>query len=286
MERFINPYNDYGFKKLFGTKENKDLLISFLNALLEGKENTITDVNYTDLEELDSIAGRRVSYFDIECHTSEGACFIVELQNNKTDCFADKTENYFNLKDCHQLPKELTWDKQINNVYLFCIVSTNPYTKRHKQNTCYNESQLTDVVNDHILYKKLTFVYLDLSKLEATKIALNTLLDKWIYALYCLAYTDESPKELMEEEIFKKLFEAAWLANLNDAQELAYDQAQMAMWDEYAVLESAWREGYVQGLMLLVAKALIKKDFDLTTIMKITGLSEDEIQKLTNSLPN
>ena len=86
----------------------------------------------------------------------------------------------------------------------------------------------------------------------------------------------------MEEEIFKKLFEAAWLANLNDAQELAYDQAQMAMWDEYAELESAWREGYVQGLMLLVAKALIKKDFDLTTIMKITGLSEDEIQKLTN----
>lgn len=143
MERFINPYNDYGFKKLFGTKENKDLLISFLNALLEG-------------------------------------------------------------------------------IYLFCIVSTNPYTKRHKQNTCYNESQLTE------------------------------------------------------------LFEAAWLANLNDAQELAYDQAQMAMWDEYAVLESAWREGYVQGLMLLVAKALIKKDFDLTTIMKITGLSEDEIQKLTN----
>lgn len=112
----MNPYTDYGFKKLFGTKENKDFLISFLNALLEGKENTITDVNYTDLEELDSIAGRRVSYFDI-----------------------------------------ITWDKQINNVYLFCIVSTNPYTKRHKQNTCYNESQLTDVVNDHILYKKLTY---------------------------------------------------------------------------------------------------------------------------------
>ena len=86
----------------------------------------------------------------------------------------------------------------------------------------------------------------------------------------------------MEEEIFKKLFEAAWLANFNNAQELAYDQAQMAMWDEYAVLESAWREGYVQGLMLHVAEALIKKDFDLTTIMKITGLSEDEIQKLAH----
>ena len=77
----------------------------------------------------------------------------MELQNNKTDCFADQIENYFSLKDCNQLPKELSWDKQINNVYLFCIVSTNPYTNRHKQNTCYNESQLTDVVNNHILYK-------------------------------------------------------------------------------------------------------------------------------------
>ena len=282
MERFINPYNDYGFKKLFGTKENKDLLISFLNALLEGKESTITDVTYVHLKKLDSIAGRRASYFDIECHTSEGDCFIVELQNNKTDCFLDKIENYVNLKDCYRFPKETTWDQQINNAYLFCIVGTNPYTRKYEQSTCYDEAQLIDVVNNHILYKKLTFIYLDLSKLETTKTALNTWLDKWIYALYCLAYTDERPKEIMEEGIFNKLFEAAWLANFNEAQELAYNQAKMAMWDEYAVLETAWRKGYVKGLMETVAKALKHKDFDIAAIAEITGLSKDEINKLTD----
>ena len=51
-ERYINPYTDFGFKKLFGTEMNKDLLISFLNALLNGSEKEIEDVQYLNSENL------------------------------------------------------------------------------------------------------------------------------------------------------------------------------------------------------------------------------------------
>ncbi len=51
-ERYINPYTDFGFKKLFGTEMNKDLLISFLNALFSGDSKEIEDVQYLNGENL------------------------------------------------------------------------------------------------------------------------------------------------------------------------------------------------------------------------------------------
>lgn len=48
-ERYVNFYTDFAFKKLFGTEANKELLISFLNALLHGKEE-IRDLTYLNTE--------------------------------------------------------------------------------------------------------------------------------------------------------------------------------------------------------------------------------------------
>ena len=51
IDRCVNFYTDFAFKKLFGTEMNKDLLISFLNALLQGRE-VVLDVNYLNTEHL------------------------------------------------------------------------------------------------------------------------------------------------------------------------------------------------------------------------------------------
>ena len=50
-DKYINPYTDFGFKKLFGTDINKELLISFLNAVFNG-EQIITDLQYRNNEHL------------------------------------------------------------------------------------------------------------------------------------------------------------------------------------------------------------------------------------------
>ena len=79
-ERYINPYTDFGFKKLFGTEMNKDLLISFLNALLSGSEKEIEDVQYLNGENLGDGYGDRRSIFDVYCMAKNGSRFIVEMQ--------------------------------------------------------------------------------------------------------------------------------------------------------------------------------------------------------------
>ena len=63
-DRYINPYTDFGFKKLFGSAINKELLISFLNALLEGKEE-IKDVTYLNVEQLGCQEMDRKAVFDV-----------------------------------------------------------------------------------------------------------------------------------------------------------------------------------------------------------------------------
>ena len=74
QERYINPYTDFGFKKLFGTELNKELLISFLNALLQGKQ-TVKNVTYLNTEHLGTQEIDRRAVFDVYCEGENGEKF-------------------------------------------------------------------------------------------------------------------------------------------------------------------------------------------------------------------
>ena len=73
-ERYINPYTDFGFKKLFGTELNKELLMSFLNALFDGKQ-VVTDIHYLNGEHLGAHVGERRAIFDVYCENEQGETF-------------------------------------------------------------------------------------------------------------------------------------------------------------------------------------------------------------------
>ena len=81
-DRYINLFTDFGFKKLFGEEPNKDLLISFLNSLLEGKE-LIADLTYLKSERLGKNEGERKAVYDLYCSNEKGEKFIVEIQRVK-----------------------------------------------------------------------------------------------------------------------------------------------------------------------------------------------------------
>ena len=86
QERFVNPHTDFGFKKLFGTELNKELLISFLNALLPEREQ-IMDVTYLNTEHLSDQPVERRAVFDVYCTNEKGECFLVEMQRGEQQFF-------------------------------------------------------------------------------------------------------------------------------------------------------------------------------------------------------
>ncbi|MDR1005226.1 MAG: Rpn family recombination-promoting nuclease/putative transposase, partial [Prevotellaceae bacterium] len=68
MSKFINPFTDFGFKLIFGQELTKDLLIDFLNDLLDG-ERVITDISFLNTEQLPRIPEERGTVYDVYCQT-------------------------------------------------------------------------------------------------------------------------------------------------------------------------------------------------------------------------
>ena len=272
----MNPYTDYGFKKLFGTEENKELLISFLNAIIFDKEGVITSLTYKNIEQLGDNKDRRNCYFDVYCETQDGSDFIVEMQNARKTYFKDRSLFYAAKPIRDQAEKGEEWDFRLNNVYMVGVMNFRFPNNEYPEDSYCHVIQLMDVVDQHVFYDKLTLIYLEMPKLKNMTPSTQSFRDLWLYALQNLCYTDDYP-EVLQNGIFEKLYDAAAMANLNDAQLLAYERSQKAMWDRYSERETAREEERDK-----IAAKMKAIGIDAATIMKITGLSEEEIKKLAD----
>ncbi|WP_275575162.1 Rpn family recombination-promoting nuclease/putative transposase [Methylocucumis oryzae] len=99
-KKYLNPYTDFGFKKLFGEEASKELLIDFLNQLLP-KHHQIAGLSFKNPERLANTAKQRKAIFDIYCQTAKGERFIVEMQKAKVKYFKDRALFYstFPIRD-------------------------------------------------------------------------------------------------------------------------------------------------------------------------------------------
>lgn len=318
-DRFINPYTDYGFKKLFGVEQNADLLISFLNALISNDGDPITSITYKNVEHVGEINTMRSSYFDVFCQTQSGADFIVEMQNGKQIYFKDRSLYYAtipiqeqgkrgkakaeaenkamekklarlgrSLKTEEKKPKK-GWDYHLKDVYLVAILDFVFPGNEYPEDEYYHIIKLMDVKDKHVFYDKLTLIYLEMPKIEDMEIKLDTMRDRWMYALYSLCYTDQQPPEL-QEEVFQKLFREAEIARFNETQHLSYRESLRDLWDSYSTWECANQEGLEEGLdkgrkaqALETADKLKALGMDVETILQVTGLTKEEIAMNTKT---
>ena len=108
-ERYISLLTDFGFKRIFGTAMNKDLLICFLNSLFNGKQ-VVKDVSYLNPEHVGDVYTDRRAIFDVYCEGENGEKFIVEMQNAYQTYFKDRALFYSTFPIREQAPKELMED--------------------------------------------------------------------------------------------------------------------------------------------------------------------------------
>jgi predicted transposase/invertase (TIGR01784 family) len=245
-ERYINPYTDFGFKKLFGTEMNKDLLISFLNALFGGDRSEITDVQYLNGENLGDGYGDRRSIFDVYCMTADGSRFIVEMQKAEQTYFKDRSVYYSTTPIRQQAPKG-KWDYRLEEVYTIGILNFEFPGDEYPADSYRHEIKLKDVEDNHVFYDKLTFVYLEMPKFNKREDELETMFDKWMFVLRNLYRLLERPQAL-QGRVFKKLFEQAEIAQYSDAERRMYEASQKEYWDYTSTLETAENKGIAKGL--------------------------------------
>ncbi|MDY5665847.1 MAG: PD-(D/E)XK nuclease family transposase, partial [Alloprevotella sp.] len=120
--RYISLLTDFGFKRIFGSDINKDLLIDFLNSLFNG-EQVVKNVTYLNSEHVGDVYAERKAIFDVYCENEHGEKFIVEMQNAYQTYFKDRSLYYATFPIREQAPKGDNWNFKLQHVYVVALLN-------------------------------------------------------------------------------------------------------------------------------------------------------------------
>jgi predicted transposase/invertase (TIGR01784 family) len=270
MAKYINPYTDFGFKKLFGEEGNKDLLIDFLNQLLP-KHHQIKDLNFRNPENLADLSVERKAIFDIHCESLSGERFIVEMQKAKIKHFKDRSLFYitFPIRD-QALQGE--WNFKLEPIYFVAILDFE-YDEAEEKRKFRRDVALKDQ-DGEVFFDKLHFKFLQMPLFKMQEYELVTRFDKWCYFLKNLENFDHIPN-ILNEPIFQKAFGTAELAGLSAEQRAIYEENLIQYWGMKSALETAVEEREIE-----IVKNLITLGSDSSFISKATGLTLEQVEKI------
>ncbi len=241
-DTYVNLFTDFGFKKIFGEEPRKELLISLLNTLLPQKHQ-IAALQYAKQEYQGDTALDRKAIFDLNCTSSSGERFIVELQKAKQNFFKDRSIYYATVPIQEQAQRG-EWDYKLAAVYTVGILDF-VFDEDHGSTEVVHTVQLK---NQHhqVFYDKLTFIYLTLPNFRKTLEELESLQDQWFYVFRHLHELTELPAKL-QARIFQRLFEAAQIAQFNPVERQAYEDSLKYYRDLKNVVDTARAEGREEG---------------------------------------
>ncbi|MBK8808389.1 MAG: PD-(D/E)XK nuclease family transposase [Bacteroidales bacterium] len=280
-EKYINPFTDYGFKKLFGEEINKDLLVDFLNELLKEEQGQIKNLTYLKTEQLGVTDIDRKAIFDLYCENEKGEKFIVELQKSKQNFFKDRTL-YYSTFPIREQAKRADWDYELKAVYTIAILDFIFDSDKNETEKFRYDVKLIETETHKVFYDKLTFIYLEMPKFTKTVEELKTRFDKWLFVIKNLNKLDRVPDKL-KEQIFEKVFETAEIARFTPEQVRSYEDSLKYYRDLKNSLDTAKEEGIIEGIekgIEQVAKEMLKSKESIEKIIQFTGLTKEQIGRL------
>ena len=256
IDKYINPHTDFGFKRLFGSEFNKELLISFLNAMFHGEQN-VQNVTYLNSEQLGDRVDARRAIFDVYCENDKGEKFIVEMQNVYQEFFKDRTIYYSTFPIREQAQRGGDWDFHLNPVYTIGLLNFNFADGLENAKRWHHEVKLMEVDTHEVFYDKLTYIYVEIPKFDKKETELVTMYDKWMYVLKNLSKLMQRPAAL-QERVFTRLFEQAEIAKFNKQDQKLYEDSMNAYRDIVNAIRTAEKKKYAEGEAEGLAKGLAK----------------------------
>ena len=243
MGKFINPFTDVGFKRIFGQEINKDLLIDFLNALLEG-ERQVKNITFLDKEQLPVFEDDRKLIYDVYCTDENDEQFIVEMQNQSHLNFRSRTVYYLSQAVARQGEKGSKWMYDLKAVYgVFFLNFPMPGTKAHKLRT---DIVLSDRDTHELFSDKMRYIFIELPSFAKEEDECVNDFERWIYVLKNMDTLKRMPFRA-RKSVFEKLEEVVTLSSLTRAEREKYDESLKTYRDRLAELAFAQQEGREKG---------------------------------------
>ncbi len=291
IPKYMNPYTDFGFKRLFGIEANKDLLTDFLNQLLP-PEHQILELNFRNPENLPHLPFLRKAIFDIHCKGINKENFIIEMQKEKLEFFKDRSLFSITFPIQEQAEKGKDWNFKLLPIYFIAILDFK-YDEAEEKKKFERHVQLKDQ-DGEVFYSKLHFKFLQMPLFTKMESELKTRYDKWCYFLKNLENFDHIP-DILNEPIFEKAFHISEIGAMNRKEYDDYQESLLSYWETKGIVETARAEGKVEGEQIgyqkgeqigfqkgvqEIALKAIRNGLSDEVIQQVTGLSLEEIQKL------
>ena len=282
MDTYYKPTNDYMFKRIFGYKRNSDLLQDLLESILP-------DLDFKDLQvrhqfSLEKeILSDKLGVLDIIATLTNGTQVNIEMQVKNYDNLIDRSlfyetglfhESLNQNQDYTKLPRTIgIWILDRN---LFDI---GPFHEIARFKRDYEDIVLTD---------KLELHYIQLPKYKEKCKRISSKLEQWLTFII-----NENLEEIamMDNEYIKKAEKELETLNSDPKEKELARLREKAIRDENAAIAGALERGIMQGIekgieqgqhseKIQIAKKMLENNFDIQVIIKMTGLTKEEIEKL------
>jgi predicted transposase/invertase (TIGR01784 family) len=266
--KFVDIKNDVAFRKIFGNENRKEVLISFLNAVLLLQNNhKIVNVEILTPYQLPALKGGKVTIVDVRAKDEKNKTYIVEMQVADVTGFDKRVLYYASKSYASQIERGDEYEK-LNPTYFIGIldfeITQNPsYINRHK---------VLDVDTGENFVKDIEFNFIELPKFNKKESELDTIIDQWVYFIKNAENINVVPENLKDKGL-KYAYEDADKHNWTKAELEAYDYVLMREQDD---------RGRITKVQLNFAKKLIKRGFSNEDIAEDTELKIDQIEKLRN----
>ena len=275
MARYINPFTDVGFKRIFGQELSKPLLIDFLNNLLKG-EKTIVDLRFLDKEQPALFKEDRSLIYDVFCELENGEQIIVEMQNCNQAYFKNRSIYYVSEAIARQGERGVDWQFNIKAVYLIAFLN---YRLPDIGDEFRTDAMLMDKKSKAEFSDKIRLVYLQLPLFQKEAEACENDFDRWIYVLKNMETFNRLPW-MAKDSVFHRLSEIADVSAMTKEERQKYDYAIRKYRDNLCVYEGALQRGRAEERTKMALK--MKADgMPLDLIIKYSGLSAEQINALS-----
>ena len=286
MAKYINPFTDVGFKRIFGQELSKPLLLDFLNSLFEGEKH-IVNLTFLDKEQPALFEEDRSLIYDIYCETDEGEKIIVEMQNKSQPFFKNRSIYYVSESIARQGERGPSWNYEIDSVYLVAFLNFSPldFKKQFRTDVVLAEKDTKEQFSD-----KLRMIYLQLPLFTKEADECENQVERWIYLLKNMETLNRLPWAA-QSAVFKKLESIADVGGMTRAERLQYDEALKKYRDTISVFEGVRMEGRVEGRVegrenekKATIQRLLASGASVDIIAIATGMTEADVKLLINEI--
>ncbi|MGB7894299.1 MAG: Rpn family recombination-promoting nuclease/putative transposase [Microcoleus sp.] len=297
MFTFINPKTDFAFKKIFGSENSKDILISFLNALLYDSQPTIESLQILDPYSAPRIRGLKETYLDVKAKLNDGTSVIIEMQVLNVEAFEKRI--LYNAAKAYSTQLETAEQYVLLNPVIALTITDFEMFEDFSKVISRFVLKEREFLSDYLSYD-IELVFVELPKFKKGLNELETLTDKWLYFLKTARDLNAVPETMEAVPEINKAFAIASKANLNRDELEDLERQEVYIQDRRSAISKAVRvgtekgrkegreEGIKTGQIALIIRLLERRVGAVTPEVQtqIGELSIDQLENLGEALLN